>query len=207
MRVRVKVCGVTRREDALLLSEAGVDAIGLNFVASSPRRLTPDQAAAIVEGLPPFLLRVGVFADAAPDFVRQVADACGLDWAQLHGRETPEQCARIPVGWFKAHRVGAGFDPDEVLAYGRPFFLLDGAGAGKTFDWSVGAKASRHGSVILAGGLTADNVGEAIRVVRPFAVDVSSGVESSPGLKDERRLRLFCRRVLEAGAALDGESD
>jgi phosphoribosylanthranilate isomerase len=204
MRVRIKVCGVTRREDALLLSEAGVDAVGLNFVPGSPRCLTPGKAAAVVEGLPPFLLRVGVFADADPAFVRATSEACGLDWAQLHGRETPSECARIPVGWFKAHRVESGFDPEEVLAYGRPFFLLDGPGSGKSFDWGLAAQASRHGSVILAGGLTPDNVGEAIRVARPFAVDVSSGVESSPGVKDAARLRLFCRRVAEAA---DGETD
>lgn len=209
MRVRIKVCGVTRREDARLLAEAGVDALGLNFVDGSPRRLTAEGAAAIVEGLPPFLLRIGVFADASPEFVRQVADICGLDWAQLHGRETPEQCARMPVGWFKAHRVGKSFRPDEVLAYGRPFFLLDGAdderlgGTGRTFDWSVATAVAQYGSVVLAGGLTPENVGEAIRVARPFAVDVSSGVESSPGVKDPARVRLFCRRVAEAGAALD----
>jgi phosphoribosylanthranilate isomerase len=203
------VCGVTRREDARLLAEAGVDALGLNFVEGSPRRLTAERAAAIVEGLPPFLLRVGVFADASPDFVRQVAEICGLDWAQLHGRETPEQCARMPVGWFKAHRVSRSFRPDEVLAYGRPFFLLDGAdedrlgGTGRTFDWNVAAAVARYGSVVLAGGLTPENVGEAIRIARPFAVDVASGVESSPGVKDAARLRLFCRRVADAAAALD----
>jgi phosphoribosylanthranilate isomerase len=204
MRIRIKVCGVTRREDALRLSDAGVDAIGLNFVPGSPRCLSADQAAAIAHGLPPFLLRVGVFADAAPDFVRRVADTCALDWAQLHGRETPEECARIPVGWFKAHRVGQGFDPDEILAYGRPFFLLDGAGSGRTFDWSVAAAASGHGSVILAGGLTPQNVGEAIGIARPFAVDVSSGIESSPGVKDPKRLELFCRKVAAAAASLEG---
>jgi phosphoribosylanthranilate isomerase len=209
MRVRIKVCGVTRREDAQLLAESGVDALGLNFVEGSPRRLTIERAGAIVEGLPPFLLKVGVFADASPDFVRQVAASCGLDWVQLHGRETPAECARMPVGWFKAHRVGAGFHPDDVLAYGRPFFLLDGddgarlGGTGRTFDWSLAGAAAQHGSVVLAGGLTPENVGEAIRIARPFAVDVSSGVESSPGVKDPARLRLFCRRVAEAGAALD----
>lgn len=207
MRVRIKVCGITRREDAELLLDAGVDAIGLNFVPDSPRRLTLEQAGAIVDGLPPFLLRVGVFADAAPDFVRQAADACALDWAQLHGRETPDQCARTPVGWFKAHRAGNGFDPDEVAAYGRPFFLLDGDAPGRTFDWRLAAAAARHGSVILAGGLTPENVGDAIRTARPFAVDVSSGVESSPGVKDPARVRLFCRRVAEAATALEGGAD
>ena len=207
MRVRVKVCGITRAEDAAAAVEAGADAIGLNFVDESPRRLRDDRAEQVAAAIPPFVARVGVFANAPADRVRLLAAGLHLDAAQLHGEESPEECARLPVPWYKAHRVASDFDPVILAAYGRPIFLLDAAGAqrggtGRTFDWRVARRCATYGRVILAGGLTPENVGEAIAAARPYAVDVNSGVETSPGLKDPHRLRLFCERVAEASARL-----
>ncbi|HET8947210.1 MAG TPA: phosphoribosylanthranilate isomerase [Candidatus Polarisedimenticolia bacterium] len=209
MRVRVKVCGVTRVEDAAAAVEAGADAIGLNFVDESPRRLRDDRAEAVAAAIPPFVARVGVFANAPVDRIRMLAAGLHLDAAQLHGEENPQECARLTVPWYKAHRVGSDFDPAILAAYGRPIFLLDAAGArrggtGRTFDWSTARRCASHGRVILAGGLTPENVGEAIAAARPYAVDVNSGVETAPGIKDRDRLRLFCERVAEASARLAG---
>jgi phosphoribosylanthranilate isomerase len=205
--VRVKVCGVTRAEDAAAAVEAGADAIGLNFVEESPRRLRDDRAAEVAAAIPPFVARVGVFANAPVDLVRLLAAGLHLDAAQLHGEESPEDCARMPVPWYKAHRVGPGFDPALLSTYGRPIFLLDAAGparggTGLTFDWTLARHCGSFGRVILAGGLTPENVGKAIAAARPYAVDVNSGVESAPGIKDRDRLRLFCLRVAEAAARL-----
>jgi phosphoribosylanthranilate isomerase len=208
VRVRVKVCGITRASDAAAAVEAGADAIGLNFVDESPRRLRDDRAAEVAAAIPPFVARVGVFANAPADFVRMLAAGLHLDAAQLHGEESPGECARLTVPWYKAHRVGDGFDPAILAAYGRPIFLLDTSGGtrggtGRTFDWSVARRCGSHGRVILAGGLTPENVGEAIAAARPYAVDVNSGVETAPGIKDRDWLRLFCERVAQASALLE----
>jgi len=207
VRVRIKVCGITRAEDATAAVEAGADAIGLNLVDESPRRLRDDRAEQVAAAIPPFVARVGVFANAPVDRVRLLAAGLHLDAAQLHGEESPEECARMPVPWYKAHRVASDFDPVILAAYGRPIFLLDAAGSqrggtGLTFDWSVARRCATYGRVSLAGGLTPENVGEAIAAARPYAVDVNSGVETAPGIKDRGRLRLFCERVAEASALL-----
>jgi phosphoribosylanthranilate isomerase len=207
VRVRVKVCGITRAEDAAAAVEAGIDAIGLNFVDESPRRLRDDLAEPVAAAIPPFVARVGVFANAPVDRVRMLAAGLHLDAVQLHGEESPEECARMPVPWYKALRVASDFDPVILAAYGRPIFLLDAAGVqrggtGRTFDWSVARRCATYGRVILAGGLTPENVGEAIAAARPYAVDVNSGVETAPGIKDRERLRLFCERVAQASARL-----
>ena len=207
MRVRVKVCGITRAGDAVAAVEAGADAIGLNFVEESPRRLRDDKAAEVAAAIPPFVARVGVFANAPADRIRMLAAGLHLDAAQLHGEESPEECARLPVPWYKAHRVADGFDTAVLALYGRPIFLLDApgpvrGGTGLTFDWGVARRCASFGRVILAGGLTPENVGDAIAQARPYAVDVNSGVESAPGIKDPEKLRLFCARVAEASSLL-----
>ena len=207
MRVRVKVCGITRAGDAAAAVEAGADALGLNFVEESPRRLREDRAAQVVAAIPPFVARVGVFANPPRDLVRMLAAGLHLDAAQLHGEESPEACAGVPIPWYKAHRIGPGFDPAVLSLYGRPIFLLDAAGparggTGLTFDWGVARRCASFGRVILAGGLTPENVGEAIAQARPYAVDVNSGVEVAPGIKDAALMRLFCARVAEASARL-----
>ena len=203
MRIRVKVCGVTRPEDAAAAVLAGADAIGLNFVEESPRRLTPARAREVAAAIPPFVARVGIFANPEPGEVGRLAREVGLDVAQLHGEERPGDAARMPIPWYKAHRVDERFDPAEVAAYGRPLALLDAAGpvrggTGRTFDWSVARRCSASTRIVLAGGLTAENVGGAIRDGSPWAVDVNSGIESAPGLKDHALLRRFFEAVAEA---------
>jgi phosphoribosylanthranilate isomerase len=205
--VRIKICGVTRAEDALLAAALGVDAVGFNFAPESPRRVDAAAARALAAALPPFLTRVGVFVDADPDVMRATAREAGLHVLQLHGDETPEIGAALGVPWYKAHRVGPDFRPESVTRWGGGTFLLDAAapdrrgGTGRVFDWEIARRAAAHGRVILAGGLTPDNVAEAIRTARPYAVDVSSGVESAPGRKDAALLRAF---VANARAAEGG---
>src|SRR5258705_543689 len=204
MIVRVKLCGVTRLEDALLGIELGVAAVGFNFVEGSPRRVTPEQAAEVCAGLPPFVTRVGVFADESPGVVEAAVRKAGLTCVQLHGDETPEACRSIPIAWYKAHRVGADFAPESVRSYASTTCLLDTrvdgmrGGTGETFDWDVARLTSAYARVILAGGLTPSNIQEAIAAARPYAVDVNSGVESAPGKKDRALLTAFMSRVREA---------
>ena len=201
MSLRVKLCGVSRLEDALLAVDLGVDAIGFNFVAASPRRVTPELARDIAAALPPFVSRIGVFADERAAVMEANARMAGLHCLQLHGAESPESCARLAVPWYKAHRVTPEFRPEDVARYHAGTFLLDGhapgmlGGTGKTFDWSLARRAAAYGRVILAGGLTPENVEEAIESGRPYALDVNSGVESAPGVKDPDRLEEFMRRV------------
>ena len=206
MRVRVKLCGVTRLQDALRAAEMGCDAIGFNFVASSPRYIPPWRAREIAAALPPYVSRVGVFADERPEAIEATAAIAGITCVQLHGDEPPDACQALRIPWYKAHRVTPAFRPEDVARYPAPGFLLDGhdpgtlGGSGRTFDWRLARRASAYGMVILAGGLTADNVASAIVEGRPFAVDVNSGVESAPGIKDPALLALFMRRVAAASA-------
>ena len=209
MRVRIKVCGVTRVEDALHAVACGVDAIGFNFVPGSPRWIEPEAARRIATALPPFVARVAVFADRSVAEMTALAKAADAGVAQLHGDEPREAGAGLDIPWYKVFRVGPGFDEQAVLDYGRPCVLLDAreagrlGGTGKTFDWSVARRIGRRVRVILAGGLDPDNIAEAIRAARPWAVDINSGIESEPGIKDTARLELFCRRVAEAAGQID----
>ena len=205
-RVKVKICGITRTQDALAAVEAGADALGFMFYEASPRYLTPAQATPIIRALPPFIAKVGVFVDPSEEMVRRAIEQCGLDTLQFHGQETPEFCRRFAQKVIKAFRVR---DTDSLSAtrdYQRETWLLDSyvadqpGGTGRTFNWSLAAAAVQSGGrVLLAGGLTPENVGEAVRQVRPFGVDVSSGVESAPGLKDPGKLRAFVEAARKAG--------
>lgn len=199
MPVRIKICGLTNLADALGAVEAGADALGFVFHPPSPRYVRPEEAREIVRRLPPFVARVGVFVDAEADRVEEIARRVGLDTLQLHGKETPEYCAR-----FGAFRVVKAFRMDGPAALGRlkafePYaWLLDSyvpgvlGGTGQTFNWDLACEAVRLGGrVLLAGGLVPDNVARAVAAVRPYAVDVSSGVESAPGRKDPVRMREF----------------
>jgi phosphoribosylanthranilate isomerase len=205
-RIFVKVCGITRPEDGLLAAEAGADAVGFVFYPMSPRRVQPAQAAAIARELPPLVTRVGVFVDADRDEMARTADEVGLDLLQLHGEEPPAALEGLPRRALKAVRVGAGFTPEDALRFGAAAGVVVDTrlvgqtalpgGTGTPFDWTlVRGLRDRVSFLMLAGGLTPDNVAEALTEVRPHAVDVSSGVERLPGKKDPERVRAFIEAV------------
>lgn len=196
MSVLVKICGITNIEDALLAAEYGADILGFVF-ADSPRRVSAETALAICDMLPEHVLKAGVFVNEDPVVVESITTVCGLDLLQFHGDETPEYCARFGEMAVKALRVKDEESMADLSAYGVKTFLLDAyvpgrrGGTGRKFDWSLAAEAARNESIILSGGLTPDNVAEAIEQVRPYAVDVSSGVESSPGKKNAEKIMAF----------------
>lgn len=204
MRTRVKICGVTRSEDAEAAARAGADAVGLNFYPPSPRFLSVEWARQLASAVPPFVTTVAVFVNPAAAEVYTVLERVRPAMLQFHGEEDPVFCAQFGVPYLKACRVKPGTD---LLEYLRPFssaagWLLDShveeyGGAGESFDWSL-VPAKRSRPLVLSGGLTRDNVGEAIRRVRPWAVDVSSGVESSKGIKDAVRIGAFIAEVRNA---------
>jgi phosphoribosylanthranilate isomerase len=206
MNTRVKICGITRVQDGLDAVRFGAHAIGLVFYAPSPRAVTADQARTIVEALPPFVTAVGLFVNAEAEAVRETLAAVPLQLLQFHGDETPEYCAAFGMPYLKAVRVRAGVD---LLQYAQDFhgargLLLDAyvegvrGGTGATFDWAL-IPRSLPLPVVLSGGLDADNVGAAVRAVRPSAVDVSSGVESAKGIKDAAKIEAFMNGVRNAG--------
>ncbi|MDD1507816.1 phosphoribosylanthranilate isomerase [Pseudomonas sp. CNPSo 3701] len=207
--VRSKICGITRLEDALAAVAAGADAIGLVFYAPSPRAVTIAQAQAIVAGLPPFVTTVGLFVDMPPREIEGVLAAVPLDLLQFHGDESPADCEALRRPYIKALRVRAGNDvAAQVDAYpGARAVLLDTfvdgvpGGTGQAFDWSL-VPAQLSKPVILAGGLTPGNVAAAIAQVRPYAVDVSGGVEVSKGIKDAHKVKDFVRAVRSVGESM-----
>ena len=202
MRTRVKVCGITRVGDALAAAAAGVDAIGLVFAEVSPRHVSIEQARSVCAALPPFVTVVGLFVDTAPARIREVLGQVPIDLLQFHGGETPEQCRGYGRPYIKAIAMRAGVDlPAEALRYADAAGLLLDAysptaagGTGQVFDW---AQAPRDIGlpIVLAGGLTPENVAAAIQKARPYAVDVSSGVEQSKGIKDAAKIAAFMRSV------------
>jgi phosphoribosylanthranilate isomerase len=202
-RLKVKICGITRLEDALTAVQLGADALGFNFWPRSKRHVTPAAARAIVRRLPPLVTAVGVFVDPTREEVLAAVDTAGVTMAQLHGDESPELCLSIPIPVLKAIRVADGSSLAALASYEVRGFVLDTpspgyGGSGRTFDWSLVAEAARAMPVILAGGLTPENVAEAVRSVRPWAVDVASGVESAPGIKDPDKMRRFLEAAQEA---------
>jgi phosphoribosylanthranilate isomerase len=201
---RVKICGITRWTDAKLAVDAGADALGFNFYRPSPRYIEPCAAARIARRLRNGVTKVGVFVDESLETVLRTAEEVGLDAVQLHGAERPSRVREIsacrPV--IKVFRVRPGFSPSRLAKFpAATAFLLDGyapghyGGSGRRVDWDVARRAARYGRVILAGGLRPENVAEAISRVRPYAIDVCSGVESRPGKKDPAKLREFMRQV------------
>ena len=205
MAIAVKICGITRVEDGQAAARAGAHAIGLVFHRASPRYVTPDRAREIVRGLPPFVTAVGLFVDAPAEQVRDVLQEVPLQLLQFHGVEPPEYCAAFPVPYIKAVRVKKGVD---LLQYPRHYasakgLLLDAfaddapGGTGKSFDWDL-IPADLPLPIVLAGGLTPENVGAAVRRVRPWAVDVSSGVEREKGIKDSAAMAAFIRGARDA---------
>lgn len=198
---RVKVCGITTGEDARRAVDLGADALGFVFYPPSPRYVRPEEAAKIIQALPPFVATVGVFVDRSFEEIDGVVAMCGLTTVQLHGCEAPDFCARFHVKVIKAFRVRDAELPEDLARYRTDALLLDTyrkgipGGTGIPFTWEVAVEAKRYGRVILAGGLTCENVQQAIETVRPYAVDVSSGVERSPGEKDPVRLAEFLRKA------------
>ncbi|QOX78334.1 phosphoribosylanthranilate isomerase [Trichlorobacter lovleyi] len=202
--IRVKICGITSPEDALTAVEAGADALGFVFYKESPRHIFPEEAARIIALLPPFVQAVGLFVNEAPEIVNQVSRNCRLGLVQLHGDETPDYCRKIEQRVMKAFRIRSLTCLDPVADYRMSGCLLDAyspsfyGGTGKSFNWEIAREAvARSHRIVLAGGLTPDNVAEAIRQVRPYGVDVSSGVESAPGKKDADKVREFIRNAKE----------
>jgi phosphoribosylanthranilate isomerase len=206
MRTRVKICGITRSDDARFAVDAGADAIGLVFYEKSPRFVTNTQAAEISQITPPFVTRVALFKDAEKLFIQSVLQQVEIDLIQFHGSETVDFCEQFKLPYIKALGMkdpacDADYLNRSVTTYATAkALLLDGhapgeaGGTGDTFDWSSVSGIAKP--VILAGGLTADNVAQAIEIVRPFAVDVSSGVESSPGIKDKEKISAFMNKLV-----------
>jgi phosphoribosylanthranilate isomerase len=203
---RVKICGLTRVEDTELAVELGASALGFNFYPPSPRYIAPESAREIIRGVAPLVMTIGVFADETDaGHVLDVAREAGVNTIQLHGPRFPESANgfRWPYPLIRAVAVDRNFEPGTLKTLEAAAFLLDAfhpdlkGGTGQTIDWAKAREAARYARVILAGGLTPENVAQAIRQVRPYAVDVASGVESSPGVKDEFRLRAFFAAVRE----------
>ncbi len=204
MRTRIKICGITRAEDLRAAADAGADAIGLNFYPPSPRFLSVERARTLREALPPFVSAVAVFVNPSEADVRRVLEQVRPDALQFHGDESPAFCKQFGTPYVKACRVKPGVD---LLEYLRPFsgaagWLLDShveeyGGVGERFDWAL-VPAERMRPLILSGGLARENVREAVRRVRPWAVDVSSGVESAKGIKDAARIAAFITEVRNA---------
>lgn len=206
-KVKVKICGITNWADAKQAVDAGADFLGFNFYAKSPRHIRPTRARQIVRRLPKRVAAVGVFVNEDEEKMRDTARTVGLSILQLHGDEMPSEVARlrrsIPV--IKAVRAGKSFRPAQLARFRRASaILLDGfdkrlrGGTGKTFDWNVARRAKPYGRIFLAGGLTPENIREAIRTAQPYAVDVCSGVEARPGKKDPKRVRALMDAVRAA---------
>ena len=202
---RIKICGITREEDAHAAVEAGADALGFIFIPDTPREVDPTEAARIVRSLPPFVTAVGVFADRPREEVESLAGLCGLTAVQLVGGEDPEYCLKLHYRVIKGIRVRAEADVTKASVYGGVHAILFDAfteghlgGTGVVFPWEWAQGTSRYGRIILAGGLTPDNVGRVVHELCPYAVDVSSGVEFSPGRKDPDKMRNFIAEVRRA---------
>ncbi len=198
--VRVKICGITNTDDAIASVKYGADALGFVFYRKSPRQITPEAARKRVREVPPFVTTVGVFVDEDPKNVERILEYVRLDCAQLHGDEPPEACL-IDRKVIKAIRIKVPEDIERMKDYRVAGFLLDAylpdlpGGTGRKFNWKHAFEAHKFGPIILAGGLTPENVEEAIKQVGPYGVDVSSGVETEKGIKDHEKLRLFIHRA------------
>lgn len=205
MTVRIKICGITNEEDALAAAQLGADALGFVF-APSPRQISAGRTREIIEALPPMVQTVGVFVDEDAEKVAYTATLCHLDLLQFHGRESVDYCSSFDRRVIKAIRVRSQEDLRGLSEYSNVVdgLLLDThvpdklGGTGLTFDWNLALEAKRYGRIILAGGLNPGNVAEAVNVVKPYAVDASSGLERSPGVKDHEKIAKFIERVHQA---------
>jgi phosphoribosylanthranilate isomerase len=207
-RTRIKVCGITARADLVHAVAAGVDGLGFIFAKNSPRRIEPEKARELIKSVPPFVDAVGVFVNEDPDVVTDIIKYCGLTMVQLHGQENVDYCQLMPVRVLKSFAVNRDTDGSVMAFYDgvAAGYLLDtyhesmAGGTGQAFDWSLINGLGVPGPILLAGGLGAENVGAAIAAVHPFAVDVNSGVETTPGRKDHDKLTELVEAVRRADA-------
>ena len=202
--IRVKICGITNLEDALAAAKFGADAVGFVLYPNSPRYLKPAQAKLIIDQLPPFVTSVGVFANQAAEEIRRMMEECGFDLVQLQGDESPEFCWRLGSRVVKAIRVKDHGSLKQMAEYSVRAFVLDTyrenqlGGTGERFDWDLAVQARSFGRIVLAGGLTPENVRDAIRKVQPYGVDVSTGVEKYLGKKDHSKIENFIKQAKSA---------
>ena len=200
-QVKVKICGMTNLKDIKVAVDGGVDAVGFIFYKKSPRSVTMQAVREIVLELPPFVDSVGVFVNETAEQINKIADHCKLDRVQLHGDESPAFCKKIRRRVIKAIRVKDMQSLKKLSEYPVSSFLLDTfsqdhyGGTGKVFDWNLAYPAKKYGPIILAGGLTPINVRQAIQRIQPYGVDVCSGVESQPGIKDHKKMQAFLKNV------------
>jgi phosphoribosylanthranilate isomerase len=205
---QVKICGITNADDARVAVEAGADLLGFNFYPPSPRYVTPEQVQTIIASLPPSLPAVGVFVNEDLETITRIVRTSGVQIVQLHGEESPALCQQLPWRVLKTFRFNEQVRPEMMLQYAVDAFLIEGfhadfyGGGGARADWQRVALLHGYGRIILAGGLTPENVREAIRLVRPYAVDVCSGVEATPGKKDWHKVQAFIAQA----KALQGEA-
>ena len=203
--IQIKICGITNIDDAMAAADSGADALGFVFFKKSPRYITPEKAAAIISRLPVFVTSVGVFVDEPGEEILKIVEETGIDVIQLHGDEPPESCL-LPRRVIKGIRVKSLESLEPLSEYQNivSAFLLDAyapgmpGGTGQVFNWEIAIEAKKFGRIILAGGLTPENISEAIKRVRPYAIDVSSGVELGKGKKDHQKIRLFIKRARSA---------
>jgi phosphoribosylanthranilate isomerase len=202
--IKTKICGITNLDDALAACDAGADALGFNFYKKSPRHIDPGKAAEIIGQLPPFVTPVAVFVNEREDKIRDVMFTTGIKVLQFHGDERPEFCGRFSARAIKAFPMKDKESLKQMVHYHVSAFLLDSyhenlrGGTGETFDWHLAVVAKTFGRVILAGGLTPTNVGEAVKLVQPYGVDVAGGVEKEKGIKDHNKMKKFIAEVRKA---------
>ena len=202
--IKIKICGITSLDDALAAAAAGADALGFNFYKKSPRCIEPQKAAEIIEQLPPFIVPVGIFVNEREDRIREILASTGIQAVQFHGDESPEFCQRFGGRVIKAFQVKDKESLQNMAHYRVGAFLLDSyrdgvrGGTGVAFDWHLAVVAKTFGKVILAGGLTPENVAEAVKLVQPYGVDVAGGVEKEMGVKDHAKLKKFITEVRRA---------
>jgi phosphoribosylanthranilate isomerase len=202
--IKIKICGITSLDDALAAAAAGADALGFNFYKKSPRCIEPQKAAEIIEQLPPFIVPVGIFVNEREDRIREILASTGIQAVQFHGDESPEFCQRFGGRVIKAFQVKDKESLQNMAHYRVGAFLLDSyrddvrGGTGVAFDWHLAVVAKTFGKVILAGGLTPENVAEAVKLVQPYGVDVAGGVEKEKGVKDHAKLKKFITEVRRA---------
>jgi phosphoribosylanthranilate isomerase len=202
--IKIKICGITNIDDAQYASELGVDALGFNFYKKSPRYIEPDKAAEIISQLPPFVMPVAIFVNEREEKIRDIQFTTGIKVLQFHGDERPDFCDRFATRVIKAFQVKDKESIKHMAHYHVSALLLDSykegvrGGTGTTFDWHLAVVAKTFGRIILAGGLTPENVTEAVKLVQPYGVDVAGGVEKGKGIKDHAKIKKFITEVRRA---------